>query len=168
MEKKFHELGDMCEAGELAVEEAHEMFKKFEDEMVIECKKIMDAEKLLEDDDVVSDIKVNDDPPGEGPILRWETRAVLNPGGFSWHPKNRKVKLAVTVKEFGLSKHQFRRLRELVGKRYHSGKDELTITSERYFFSFKTFTLHVRNSYSFRSNYRKSLSTNTLHASTFY
>ena len=42
------------------------------------------------------------------------------------------MKLSVTVKELGLSKYQFRRLRELVGKRYHSGKDELTITSERY------------------------------------
>ncbi|TQD80700.1 hypothetical protein C1H46_033726 [Malus baccata] len=71
------------------------------------------------------------DPPGEGPILRWQTRVVFAPGGDSWHPKNRKVKLSVTVKELGLSKHQFRRLRDLVGKRYHPGKDELTITSER-------------------------------------
>uniref|UniRef100_A0A7N0RI71 Small ribosomal subunit protein mS35 mitochondrial conserved domain-containing protein n=1 Tax=Kalanchoe fedtschenkoi TaxID=63787 RepID=A0A7N0RI71_KALFE len=132
VEQKFHELGDMCERGELEVEEAHELFKKFEDEMVLECKKIMDAEKPSELDEVISDIKVRDDPPGEGPILRWETRAVFPPGGDSWHPKNRKVKLSVTVKEFGLSKHQFRRLRELVGKRYHSGKDELTIISERY------------------------------------
>ncbi|CAM8918692.1 unnamed protein product [Rhodiola kirilowii] len=132
VEQKFHELGDMCERGELEVEEAHELFKKFEDEMVVECKKIMDAETPPESDDVVSDIKVKDDPPGEGPVLRWETRAVFPLGGNSWHPKNRKVKLSVTVKEFGLSKHQFRRLRELVGKRYHSGKDELTITSERY------------------------------------
>ncbi|KAI5333261.1 hypothetical protein L3X38_023391 [Prunus dulcis] len=54
-----------------------------------------------------------DDPPGEGPILRWQTRAVFAPGGDPWHPKNRKVKVSVTVKELGLSKHQFRRLREL-------------------------------------------------------
>jgi small subunit ribosomal protein S35 len=39
--------------------------------------------------------------------------------------------MSVTVKELGLSKPQFRRLRELVGKRYHPGRDELTITSER-------------------------------------
>ncbi|PRQ49999.1 putative ribosomal protein S24/S35 [Rosa chinensis] len=73
-----------------------------------------------------------DDPLGEGPILRWQTRVVFAPGGDAWHPKNRKVKLSVTVKELGLSKHQFRRLRELVGKRYNPGKDELTITSERF------------------------------------
>jgi small subunit ribosomal protein S35 len=39
--------------------------------------------------------------------------------------------MSVTVKELGLSKPQFRLLRELVGKRYHPGRDELTITSER-------------------------------------
>jgi small subunit ribosomal protein S35 len=73
-----------------------------------------------------------DDPPGKGPILRWQSRIVFAPGGDAWHPKNRKVKMSVTVKELGLSKHQAKRLRELVGKRYHSGKDELTITSERF------------------------------------
>ncbi|KAK0587192.1 hypothetical protein LWI29_018833 [Acer saccharum] len=40
--------------------------------------------------------------------------------------------MSITVKELGLSKYQFRRLRELVGKRYHPGKDELTIISERF------------------------------------
>ena len=32
----FNELGDMCERGEIEAEEAYELFKKFEDEMVIE------------------------------------------------------------------------------------------------------------------------------------
>lgn len=73
-----------------------------------------------------------DDPQGRAAILRWRSRVVLSPGGDSWHPKNRKVKLSVTVKELGLSKHQFVRLRELVGNRYNPGKDELMITSERY------------------------------------
>ncbi|CAJ1936624.1 unnamed protein product [Sphenostylis stenocarpa] len=73
-----------------------------------------------------------DYPPGEGPILLWQTRVVFALGGDARHPKTRKVKLSVTVKEFGLSKYQFRRLRELVGKRYHPGRDEHTITSERY------------------------------------
>lgn len=72
-----------------------------------------------------------DDPPGEGPILRWQTQAVFAPVGDAWHPKNRKVKVSVTVKELGPSEHQFCRLRELAGKRYNPGKDELTITSER-------------------------------------
>lgn len=41
----------------------------------------------------VLDTKKNiDDPPGEGPILRWQTRAVFAPGGDAWHPKNRKIK----------------------------------------------------------------------------
>ncbi|GMI85328.1 hypothetical protein like AT3G18240 [Hibiscus trionum] len=134
VEEKFNELGDMCERGELEVEEAYEQFKEFEDQMVKEYGKMMEAEGPPKfDETAVPDKKKNsDDPPGEGPILRWQTRAVFAPGGDAWHPKNRKVKMSVTVKELGLSKHQFRRLRELVGKRYHPGKDELTITSERF------------------------------------
>ncbi|KAF7819910.1 Ribosomal protein [Senna tora] len=134
VEEKFNALGDMCEKGELEPEEAYEQFKKFEDEIVMEYMKKMEAEELPQfDQTAVPDKKKDlDDPPGEGPILRWQTRVVFAPGGDAWHPKNRKVKLSVTVKELGLSKYQFRRLRELVGKRYHPGKDELTITSERY------------------------------------
>ncbi|RDX71316.1 hypothetical protein CR513_49354 [Mucuna pruriens] len=134
VEIKFNELGDMCERGELEPEEAYEQFKKFEDETVAESLKIMEKEEVQQfDDTAVPDKKEDvDDPPGEGPILRWQTRVVFAPGGDAWHPKNRKVKLSVTVKELGLSKYQFRRLRELVGKRYHPGKDELTITSERF------------------------------------
>ncbi|XP_010252921.1 PREDICTED: uncharacterized protein LOC104594356 [Nelumbo nucifera] len=133
VEGKFNELGDMCERGELEPEEAYQMFKEFEDKMVLECAKMMEAEGPPQFDDAVPDKKKDlDDPPGEGPVLRWQTRVVFAPGGDAWHPKNRKVKLSVTVKELGLSKHAFRRLRELVGKRYHPGKDELTITSERF------------------------------------
>uniref|UniRef100_A0A2N9GRH5 Small ribosomal subunit protein mS35 mitochondrial conserved domain-containing protein n=1 Tax=Fagus sylvatica TaxID=28930 RepID=A0A2N9GRH5_FAGSY len=134
VEERFNELGDMCERGEIEAEEAYELFKKFEDEMVIESQKIMEAEETPQFDEtaVPDEKKDSDDPPGEGPILRWQTRVVFAPGGDAWHPKNRKVKMSVTVKELGLSKHQFRRLRELVGKRYHPGKDELTITSERF------------------------------------
>ena len=65
------------------------------------------------------------------------------PSGDAYHPKNRKVKLSVTVKELGLSRHAFRRLREVVGKRYNSGKDELTIISERYD-EFSLCTLNLR------------------------
>ncbi|XP_019445870.1 PREDICTED: uncharacterized protein LOC109349501 isoform X1 [Lupinus angustifolius] len=134
VEIKFNELGDMCERGELEPEEAYEHFKKFEDQMVAEYMKIMETEEVPKFDDTgVPDKKKDiDDPPGEGPILRWQTRVVFAPGGDAWHPKNRKVKLSVTVKELGMSKYQFRRLRELVGKRYHPGRDELTITSERF------------------------------------
>ncbi|KAK4426887.1 hypothetical protein Salat_1457500 [Sesamum alatum] len=134
VEKKFNEIGDRVEKGELEVEEGYALFKEFEDQMVLECAKLMEAEPSPEfDKDIVPDNKKDlDDPPGEGPILRWQTRVVFAPGGDAWHPKNRKVKLAVTVKELGLSKHQFLRLRELAGKRYNPGKDELTITSERF------------------------------------
>ncbi|EOY13035.1 Ribosomal protein S24/S35, mitochondrial [Theobroma cacao] len=134
VEERFNELGDMCERAELEVEEAYELFKEFEDQMVMEYGRMMEAEGPPKFDETdVPDMKKNlDDPPGEGPILRWKTRVVFAPGGDAWHPKNRKVKMSVTVKELGLSKHQFRRLRELVGKRYHPGKDELTITSERF------------------------------------
>uniref|UniRef100_A0A5B7BCY3 PI-PLC Y-box domain-containing protein n=1 Tax=Davidia involucrata TaxID=16924 RepID=A0A5B7BCY3_DAVIN len=133
VEEKFNEIGDMVERGELEPEEGYELFKEFEDKMVIECAKLMEAEGPPQFEDAVPDKKKDtDDPPGEGPILRWQTRVVFAPGGDAWHPKDRKVKLAVTLKELGLSKHQFRRLRELVGKRYNPGKDELTITSERF------------------------------------
>jgi hypothetical protein len=47
VEKRFNELGDMCERGEIEAEEAYELFKKFEDEMVIESPKIMEAELLM-------------------------------------------------------------------------------------------------------------------------
>ncbi|KAL6578708.1 hypothetical protein OROMI_008924 [Orobanche minor] len=133
VEKKFNEIGDRVEKGELEVEEGYALFKEFEDQMVLECAKLMEAEGPPQFGKA-DNKKVEDpvDPPGEGPILRWRTRVVSAPGGDAWHPKNRKVKLAVTVKELGLSKHQFLRLRELAGKRYNPGKDELTITSERY------------------------------------
>ncbi|CAL5365894.1 unnamed protein product [Camellia sinensis] len=134
VEKKFDEIGDMVERGEIEVEKGYELFKEFEDKMVVECAEMMETEGPAQFDDTALPNKKKeiDVSPGEGPILRWQTRVVFVPGGDSWHPKNRKVKLSVTVKELGLSKHQFRRLRELVGKRYHSGKDELTITSERF------------------------------------
>ncbi|XP_073281934.1 uncharacterized protein [Primulina huaijiensis] len=134
VQKKFDEIGDRVEKGELEVEEGYALFKEYEDQVVLECTKLMEAEESPQfDETVVPDNKKElDDPPGEGPILRWQTRVVFAPGGDAWHPKNRKVKLAVTVKELGLSKHQFLRLRELAGKRYNPGKDELTITSERF------------------------------------
>ncbi|GFP91185.1 hypothetical protein PHJA_001262500 [Phtheirospermum japonicum] len=132
VEKKFNEIGDRVEKGELEVEEGYELFKEFEDQIVLECAKLMEAEGPPPDDEDVSpnNKKDPDDPPGDGPILRWQTQVVFAPGGDAWHPQNRKVKLGVTVKELGLSKHQFVRLRELAGKRYNPGKDELTITSE--------------------------------------
>ncbi|KFK39162.1 hypothetical protein AALP_AA3G208300 [Arabis alpina] len=134
VEAKFNELGDMCENGEIEPEAAYELFKEFEDEMVIQYGDQMEAEGPPKFDETDASDKNTDldDPPGKGPILRWQSRIVFAPGGDAWHPKNRKVKLSVTVKELGLSKHQARRLRELVGKRYDSGKDELTITSERF------------------------------------
>ncbi|CAN6577885.1 unnamed protein product [Malus baccata var. baccata] len=133
VEEKFNDLGDKCERGELQPEEAYELFKEFEDEIVMDYLHKMEADGPPQFDEAdVYDKKDLADPPGEGPILRWQTRVVFAPGGDSWHPKNRKVKLSVTVKELGLSKHQFRRLRDLVGKQYHPGKDELTITSERF------------------------------------
>ncbi|ESQ48085.1 hypothetical protein EUTSA_v10020806mg [Eutrema salsugineum] len=134
VEAKFNELGDMCESGEIEPEAAYELFKEFEDEMVIQYGDQMEADGPLQFDETdASDRNTNlDDPPGKGPILKWQSRIVFAPGGDAWHPKNRKVKLSVTVKELGLSKHQARRLRELVGKRYDSGKDELMITSERF------------------------------------
>ncbi|KAG6470759.1 uncharacterized protein LOC122032201 [Zingiber officinale] len=123
VEAKFNELGEMCERGESPTDE----YSLFEDKIVAECMEKMEEEPPEEDKKVKSD-----DPPGEGPILRWQSRVVFGPGGDAWHPKNRKVKLSVTVKELGLSRYAFRRLCEVVGKRYHSGKDELTITSERF------------------------------------
>ncbi|KAJ3686835.1 hypothetical protein LUZ61_015999 [Rhynchospora tenuis] len=146
VQAKYNELEGMCDRGEVEAEKAYELFKEFEDKMVAECIQIMDSKKASEDlTEETGDEDKNDklakqgkkkveldDPPGEGPILRWESRVVFVPGGDAWHPKNRKVKLSVTVKELGLSKYAFKRLRELVGKRYNSGRDELTITSERY------------------------------------
>lgn len=135
VEVKFNELGNMCERGELEPEEAYERFKEFEDKIVTEYGEMMEAGESSPqcDEENKPDQQVNaSHQPGEGPELRWTTRVVFAPGGDAWHPKNRKVKMAVTVKELGLSKHEFRRLKELVGKRYHPGKDELTITSERF------------------------------------
>eukprot|EP01018_Ginkgo_biloba_P026038 Gb_03065 [translate_table: standard] len=120
----------MCEQGELEPEEAFDLFKEFEELMVQEYAQKMPAEKIPQDTDGERK-RYKDDPPGEGPILRWETRVVLGPGE-AWHPANRKVKVSVYVKELGLSKYAARRLRALVGKRYHPGKDELTIVSERF------------------------------------
>lgn len=133
VEVKFDEIGERVEKGEITPEEGYALFKEFEDGVVVECAKLMEKDAPQFDGTTLPDNKKNlDDPPGEGPVLRWQTRVVFAPGGDAWHPKNRKVKLAVTVKELGLSKHQFRRLRELVGTRYHPGRDELTITSERF------------------------------------
>ncbi|GAB2213065.1 hypothetical protein Droror1_Dr00021082 [Drosera rotundifolia] len=131
---KVDELEEMCEKQLLEPEQAYTIYKEFEDKIVMEHMKELEAEAPPQLDEVAtSDKKVTlDDPPGEGPILRWQTRVVFGPGGDAWHPKNRKVKLSVTVKELGLSKHQFCRMREIVGKRYHPGRDELTITSERF------------------------------------
>ncbi|KAG4195885.1 hypothetical protein ERO13_A06G136104v2 [Gossypium hirsutum] len=97
--------------------------------MVMEYGKMMEAEVPPKfDETAVPDLKKNlDDPPGEGPILRWQTRAVFAPHGDAWHPKNRKSK-DVCYSEIARA---FRQLRELVGKRHHPGKDELTIPSER-------------------------------------
>ncbi|CAN4086671.1 unnamed protein product [Withania somnifera] len=133
VEVKFNEIGERVEKGEITPEEGYAFFKEFEDGVVVECSKLMEEDAPQFDGTTLPDNKKDlDDPPGEGPVLRWLTRVVFAPGGDAWHPKNRKVKLAVTVKELGLSKHQFRRLRELVGTRYHPGRDELTITSERF------------------------------------
>lgn len=135
VEARFNELGNMCERGEMEPEQAYELFKEFEDKMVAECTELMEEEMPTDVDELTEtgSKKVElDDPPGEGPVLRWESRIVFAPSGDAYHPKNRKVKLSITVKELGLSRHAFRRLREVVGKRYNSGKDELTITSERY------------------------------------
>ena len=135
VEAKFNELGDMCERGQMEPEQAYDLFKEFEDKMVAECTELMEEEMATDPDELTEtgSKKVEvDDPPGDGPVLRWESQIVFAPSGDAYHPKNRKVKLSVTVKELGLSRHALRRLREVVGKRYNSGKDELTITSERY------------------------------------
>ncbi|KAI3798537.1 hypothetical protein L1987_33814 [Smallanthus sonchifolius] len=133
VEEKYNEIADMVETGELEPEQGYEMYQEFEHNMLMEhTKEIEEAGPPKFDETSTVEKKDIDDPPGEGPVLRWQTRVVFVPGGDSWHPKNRKAKLAVTVKELGLSKNQFRRLRELVGKRYNPGKDELTITSERF------------------------------------
>jgi hypothetical protein len=147
VETKFNELGDMCERGEMEPEQAYEMFKEFEDKMVAECTELIESKMPTDADELTESggKKVElDDLPGEGPVLRWESRIVFVPSGDAYHPKNRKVKLSVTVKELGLSRHAFRRLREVVGKRYNSGKDELTIISERYDeFAFHTLSLKI-------------------------
>ncbi|XP_042046841.1 uncharacterized protein LOC121792807 [Salvia splendens] len=169
VEVKFNEIADRIEKGEINDEEGYEIFKEFEDQMVLECMKEKEPPQFDNDSDksmncemrvrltwfagsgaaqqecefrysqqfVLPQFNVNpplykDGQQGRGAILRWRSRVVLSPGGDSWHPKNRKVKLSVTVKELGLSKHQLVRLRELVGKRYNPGKDELMITSERF------------------------------------
>lgn len=131
VEEKYNEIADLVETGELEPEAGYEIYQEFEHNMLMKHVEEMEksAPPKLDDKPEKKDV---DDPPGDGPILRWQTRVVFVPGGESWHPKNRKAKLAVTVKELGLSKNQFRRLRELVGKRYNPGKDELTISSERF------------------------------------
>ncbi|XP_020416920.1 uncharacterized protein LOC109948427 isoform X1 [Prunus persica] len=132
VEEKFNDLRDMCERGELEPEEAYKLLKVFEDEIFMRCVQKMETDRPPQFDETAGrdEKREVDDPPGEGPILRWQTRAVFAPGGDAWHPKNREVKVSVTVKELGLSRHQFRRLRELAGKRYNPGEDERTITSE--------------------------------------
>ncbi|KAL1546883.1 hypothetical protein AAHA92_23422 [Salvia divinorum] len=161
VEVKFNEIADRIEKGEINDEEGYELFKEFEDKIVLECMKEQEPPQFdkesgkstncemrvrltwfagsgaAQQEFVLPHFNVNpslckDGPQGREAILRWRSRVVLSPGGDSWHPKNRKVKLSVTVKELGLSKHQLVRLRELVGKRYNPGKDELMITSERF------------------------------------
>lgn len=134
VQQKFDELGDKCERKELEPEDAYKLFAEFEDQLVKDHMEKIEAEGPPQSESLPQSVetKRSDDPPGVGPILRWQTRAVFAPGGDAWHPKNRKVKLSVTVKELGLSQYQFRRLREIVGKRYHAGRDELTIISERF------------------------------------
>nr|GEV22167.1 ribosomal protein S24/S35 [Tanacetum cinerariifolium] len=133
VEEKYNEIADMVETGEIEPEQGYEMYQEFEHNMLMKhTKEIEEAGPPKFDRSSETEKKNIDLPPGEGPELRWQTRVVFVPGGDSWHPKNRKAKLAVTVKELGLSKNQFRRLRELVGLRYNPGKDELTITSERF------------------------------------
>ena len=94
LEAKYNELGDLCEKGELEPEEAYNQFKQFGDQMVMEYGKMMEAEgpPKFDETDVADNKKDLDEPPGEGPILRWQTRVVFEPGGDAWHPKNRKVK----------------------------------------------------------------------------
>ncbi|CAK9867719.1 unnamed protein product [Sphagnum jensenii] len=88
---------------------------------------------IFPDKDLYAKGKVpNVEPPGEGPILRWETRVVLSPGGQAWHPANRKVKVSVYLKDLGLTPQARERMLLLVGKRYKPNNDELTITSERF------------------------------------
>ncbi|XP_022883715.1 uncharacterized protein LOC111400542 [Olea europaea var. sylvestris] len=134
--KKFDEIANRIEKDDLEVEEGCALFKEFEDQMVLQCAELMEAEAPKQFDETAVPDKGNDldDPPGEGPILRWKTHVVFAPGGDAWHSKCRQVKLAVTVKELGLSKLQFCRLKGLAGWQFNPGKDELTITSERYLF----------------------------------
>ncbi|GLJ46696.1 hypothetical protein SUGI_0984360 [Cryptomeria japonica] len=122
IEAKFNELCERCKRGEVEPEETNALFKEFEEKMVEEYAKKGNANK--------DDFKKY--PSGEGPILRWETRVVLSPGGNAFHPKNRRVKVSVSVKELGLSKYAAKRLRAMVGKRYNIGKDELTIVGRRF------------------------------------
>lgn len=131
---KLDELENQIQNQELEAEEAYKQYQEFEDEIVKDSIKKMEEEGPPQSNELAesNEGKRSDDPPGVGPVLRWQSRVVFAPGGNAWHPKNRKVKLSVTVKELGLSKYQFRRLREIVGKRYHPGKDELTIISERF------------------------------------
>lgn len=133
VDAKFEELEDMCKNGEIEPEKAYQTYKEYADKMIEECELMMAKNQPVDElkiEDMEKKVRI-DDPPGEGPVLRWQTRCVFTPGG-AWHPKNRKVKLAVTVKELNLSKHALLRLKELVGKRYNPGKDELMITSERW------------------------------------
>lgn len=91
---------------------------------------------MLSEDSLLQEGEVEiGQPPKEeedGPVLRWETRMILGPGGNAWHPANRKVKVSVTVSELELSNFAKERLLVMVGKRYHSGRDELTLSSERF------------------------------------
>eukprot|EP00245_Coleochaete_scutata_P003323 TRINITY_DN1487_c0_g1_i1.p1 TRINITY_DN1487_c0_g1~~TRINITY_DN1487_c0_g1_i1.p1 ORF type:complete len:389 (+),score=97.48 TRINITY_DN1487_c0_g1_i1:214-1380(+) len=79
--------------------------------------------------------KAQEEEESKGPRLRWESRVVLDPGG-AWHPANRKVKMSVyvweLVRDVPLDEAQRSVLIDLVGQRYNTNKDELTITSERY------------------------------------
>ncbi|KAH0994020.1 hypothetical protein GBA52_005503 [Prunus armeniaca] len=93
VEEKFNDLGDMCERGELEPEEAYKLLKVFEDEIVMRYVQKMEVDRPPQFDETAGWDKKKevDDPPSEGPILRWQTRAVFAPGGDAWHPKNRKV-----------------------------------------------------------------------------
>jgi small subunit ribosomal protein S35 len=83
VETKFNELGDMCERGEMEPEQAYDLFKEFEDKMVAECTELMEEEMPTDADELTETgskkIEV-DDPPGDGPVLRWESRIVFAHG----------------------------------------------------------------------------------------
>ncbi|OWM69344.1 hypothetical protein CDL15_Pgr006307 [Punica granatum] len=107
-------LEELCEKGELQLEEAFEQFKTFEDEMLLKHADIMEEQEPPQFDEAALDKKKeSDDPPGEGPILRWQTRVVFalavthgipRIGRFEHREENRKdclQKLLSLIEEAG-------------------------------------------------------------------